>query len=173
MFIHATEFGQKEAERIIHCGHWQGLPKLDPKIDISPIQLRGYQTSSKEIRDLYHQVYALKRLPGPPPCGPERAQKITKDIMSSLKDCLRWKEVEQPGGGGELESAGTLTPHPFNQVSQRGRQDTLGEQELTKARKAHQWVLAAATALEECIKRLRQSTTRTWPDVCHCSQSQD
>ena len=73
MFIHATKFGQKEAERIIHHSYWQGLLKLDPVADISAVQLVGYQMSSKEIRDLYHQVYVLKRFPGPPPCGPEKA----------------------------------------------------------------------------------------------------
>ena len=101
MFIHATKCGQKEAERLIHHGHQQGLPKLDSKADVSAVQLIGYQMSSKEIRDLYHQVYALKRLPGPPPCGPERAQEIMKDIVSSLKDHLRWRKGEQPGGGGD------------------------------------------------------------------------
>ena len=173
MFIHAAKSRLKEAERIIHCGHWQGLPNLDPEADVPAIQLVGYQMSSKEIGDLYHQVYMLKRLPRPPPCGPERAQKITKDIMSSLKDCLRQKEVEQAGGGGEPESASTCPPQLCDWASWRGRQDTSGEQELTEAREAHWWVLAAAAALEECIKRLSQSTTRMRLDVCHCSQSQD
>ena len=73
MFIHAAKSVQKEAERIVHCSDWQGLPKLDPEADIPTVQLVGYQTSSKEIGDLYNQVYALKRLPGPPLCGPEKA----------------------------------------------------------------------------------------------------
>ena len=59
--------------------------------------------------DLYHQVYALRRLPRPPLCGPERAQEITKEIVSSLKDHLRWRKGEQPGRGGEAE--GTKSQH--------------------------------------------------------------
>ena len=66
-----------------------------------------------------------------------------------------------------------LLPCPCNQASWRGRQDTSGEQELAEAREAQQWAPAAATALEECIERLSQSTTRMQPDVCHCSQSWD
>ena len=129
--------------------------------------------SSKEIWDLYHQVYALKRLPRPPPCGPERAQEIMKDIMSSLKDCLRWRKGEQMGGDGEPESATTLLSCHCNWASQRGRWDTSEEWELTEAREAHQWALAAAATLEECIERLSQSTTRMWLDTCHHFKSQD
>ena len=127
MFIHETESGWKEAKRIVCHGHHQDLPKLDPEVVIPAVQLVGYQTSSKEISDLYQQVYVLKRLPGPPPCGPERAWQITKEIMSPLKDHLRWKEVEQTGGGGELESASTHPPCPCDQASQRGRWDTSEE----------------------------------------------
>ena len=68
MFVHATKSGWKEAERLIHHDCQQGLPKLDPEVDVSTVQLVGYQMSSKEIGDLYHQVYMLKRLPGPPLC---------------------------------------------------------------------------------------------------------
>ena len=173
MFVHATKSRQKEAERLICHSHWQGLPKLDSGPDVSAIQLVGYQMSSKEIGDLYHQVYALKRLPRPLLCGPERAQEITKDIVSSLKDCLRWREGEQTGGDGELESASTCLSCHCNQAPQTGRWDTSGEQELTEAREAHLQDLMAAAILEECIERLSQSTTRMQLGICHHSQSQD
>ena len=70
MFMHVTESGWKEAERLIHCGCWCGLPGLDPKVDISAIQLMGYQTSQEEIGELFHEVYMLKRLPTPHCVGP-------------------------------------------------------------------------------------------------------
>ena len=74
MFVHAAESRQKEVERLIHChGHWCGLPRLDPKVDVPAIQLVGYQTSREEIGDLFHQVYMLKRLPRPPLCRPKWA----------------------------------------------------------------------------------------------------
>ena len=173
MFIHATETRQKEADRLIHHSHWQSLPKLDSGLDISAIQLVGYWTASEEIRDLYCQVYALKCLSRPPACGPERAWEIMKDNVSSLKDCLRWRKGKQSGGCGEPESASTYPSSHCDWASQRGRWDTSGEWELAKAGEGHQWALAAATALEECIERLSQSTTSMWLDVHHCSQSQD
>ena len=71
MFVHAAESGQKEAERLIHCGHWHGLPRLDPEVDVPAVQLVGYQTHREDIGDLFHQVYMLKRLPRPPLCGPK------------------------------------------------------------------------------------------------------
>ena len=47
------------------CKH--GLPKLNPKADISAVQLVGPQTSKEESRALYYEVYKLRRLPGSPP----------------------------------------------------------------------------------------------------------
>ena len=59
LFLHAAEQEHKEAERFIHRGQWQSLPRPDPDADVPAIQLVGYQTSQKEIRDLYHEVYLL------------------------------------------------------------------------------------------------------------------
>ena len=70
LFVQAAESGWKEAERLICCGCQHGLPMLDPKVDVPAIQLIGYQASREEIGDLFHWVYMLKRLPGPPLCGP-------------------------------------------------------------------------------------------------------
>ena len=53
---------------------WRGLsteaismacPRLNPEVDVPAVQLVGYWTSQKEIWDLYHEVYLLKRLSGP------------------------------------------------------------------------------------------------------------
>ena len=71
IFVHTAESGQKEVERLICRGHQHGLPRLDPRADASAVQLVGYQTSQEETWDLFHQVNMLKRLPGPPLCGPE------------------------------------------------------------------------------------------------------
>ena len=67
MFQHVSEQGQKEAECMVCQGHQQGLPKLDPKVNISAVQLVGAQTSRREIESLYYEVYKLQRLPGFPP----------------------------------------------------------------------------------------------------------
>ena len=71
MFVHTTESGWKEVERLICCSCWHDLPRLDPRTDASAIQLMEYQTSREEIRELFHQVYMLKRLPGPLLCRPK------------------------------------------------------------------------------------------------------
>ena len=65
MLLHAAEQGWKEAERFICWGCWQSLPRLYPEVDVPTIQLVGYQNSHIEIRDLYHDVYLLRRLPSP------------------------------------------------------------------------------------------------------------
>ena len=66
MFQHDMEQGWKEVEHIICWDHQHSLPKLDPKVDISAIQLVGPQTSREEFRALYYEVYKLQRLPGSP-----------------------------------------------------------------------------------------------------------
>ena len=61
---------------------------------IPAIKLVGYQTSHKEIRDLYHDVYLLRRSPGPPcPVGPLLRKEAIQDILSSLRSCLHSKAV--------------------------------------------------------------------------------
>ena len=74
MFIHPAKSVWKEAERLIHYSCQQGLPRLDSKADVSAILLAGYRIPMEEI-DIYHQVYALKRLPGLPPCGPKHGMR--------------------------------------------------------------------------------------------------
>ena len=71
MFQHAAEQGQKEVECMICWGCQHSLPKLDPKADVSTIQLLGSQTSKEEFRTLYYEVYKLRRLPGSPLGEPE------------------------------------------------------------------------------------------------------
>ena len=85
----------------------------------------------------FHQVYMLKRLPRSPPCRPKQVQEVTRDILSTLKDCLRWRRGGQPGGSRAHQHLSILH---WDRASQRERQDTLGKWELGKAREAHQWL---------------------------------
>ena len=66
MLQHTTEQGQKEVECMIHWGYGHSLPKLDPKANVSAIQLVGPQTSKEEFRAQYYEMYKLWRLPESP-----------------------------------------------------------------------------------------------------------
>ena len=44
----------------------------------------GYWTSHKEIWDIYHSVYLLRRSPVLPPCGTQWRGRVIHDILSSL-----------------------------------------------------------------------------------------
>ena len=171
MFLQAPDLGWKEVEWMIHWGHQHGLPHLDPQADVSAIQSVGYQSTSEEIWDLYHQVYKLRRFLGSPLCWPEQVCKLTRDVVSSLKNHLQWRGGEQPSGCKEPEPADT---HPsWDRAPQRMRQDVLARRELAEAREAHWWVLATTTALEERIERLSWSTTRSMAGPHIPSQSHD
>ena len=99
MFLHATEWGQKEAERFICQGYQDSLPRPDPEVDQSAMKLVGYRTSHKKIRDLYHSVYLSRWPPGPLPCRPPQRRETIHDILSSLRNhlhqwglsCCSWK----------------------------------------------------------------------------------
>ena len=88
MFLHAAERGQKEVECMVCQGHWGSMYDSDSKVDQSAMELVGYHTSQKEIRDIYQSIYLLWRAPGLPPCGAQPRRKAIQDILSSLKGWL-------------------------------------------------------------------------------------
>ena len=67
MFCHATTEGWKEAEWIVHWGHWQHMPQLNPEAGVLAIELVGPEPSREELLELYLEVYKLHWLPGSPP----------------------------------------------------------------------------------------------------------
>ena len=65
-------------------GPWGSVPKPEPGADQSAMELVGYQTSRKEMRDIYHSVYLLRRTPGTPSCGERERRRVIHDILASL-----------------------------------------------------------------------------------------
>ena len=171
LFPHAAEQGQKEVECMICWGCQHRLPKLDPQVDVSAIQLVGPQTNEEDFGALYHEVYKLRRLQGSPPWGLGQMKELATEIMSSLEDCLEQKEgkslsrIEEPGLA-DIWSPRSKTPR-------RERRDTPAERDLAESREAHQRALATAATLEEKIEWLSWSTTWGQLDVHDHSQSQD
>ena len=110
MFLHTAEQGQKEAEHRCHWGHQIYIPEPDPEADQSAMELVGYQTSRKEIQNVYHSMYLLWRCPGSPSCGALRRRRAIQDILSSLQAWLERQtysaETEGPGSHGR-ERVGT------------------------------------------------------------------
>ena len=91
MFLHAAKQGQKEVERFIQQGHQCSLPRPHPEADLPAMKFVGYWTSHKEIRDLSHSIYLLRRLPGPLLCRPQQRKEAIWDILSSLRNHLhKW-----------------------------------------------------------------------------------
>ena len=69
MFLHATTRGWKEAEHMCQRGHLSRVREPDLEMDQTALQLIGYCTSWKELRNVYLSVYLLNRALGSPPCG--------------------------------------------------------------------------------------------------------
>ena len=171
MIQHAMEQGQKKVEHMICQGCQHGLLKLDPKADISAIQLVGPQTSREELKSLYYEVYKLQRLPGSPPGEPEWIEELTAEVVFSLEDHLQWKGGEPPW---MMEEPGPIDIwSPRSKTPRRGRRDTSVERGLAEVMEAHQRALATAATLEEEIEKLSQSITRGWLEACAHSGRQD
>ena len=101
MFLHAVEWGQKEVERMCHQGHQSRIPEPNPEADESAMESVGYQTSRREMWDIYHSEYLLWRCPGSPSCGASRRRRAIQDILSSLQSQLQRQtypaKTEDPG----------------------------------------------------------------------------
>ena len=113
------------------------------------MKLVGYWTSHKEIRDLYHSVYQLRRLPDPLPCGPQQRKEAIQDILSSPRNHLH-RQAYPVTAKEEAQGAVTET-----QSRSRRRKD-LHEEALWEARAACHGVLEAAQVLESNIERISQ-----------------
>ena len=156
MFQHVATEGQKEVEWIIHQGHWQNLPQLNPEVGIPAVQLVGPEMSKEELLELYLKVYKWHRLPGSPPGEPV----LLEEVLSSLEDHQGCKE--------EKASAAMARPHPEDLhssrsgIAQKGKIDSWVERSLAMVCEAYQKALATVATLEEEIERLNH----TW----NCSE---
>ena len=113
---------------MVHQGHWHGLPCLDPQVDTPAIWAVEPWTTREEIGNLYYELYKLKRLPGSTPCGlRQMEEELTTDMVSSLEDCLRWREVQPPG---DLEEPGLADAQPSRSNTPRGGVPPLRETSL-------------------------------------------
>ena len=148
-------------------GCWHGLLRLDPEADISTIQLVGPQTSRKEIKSLYYDVYKLWRLPGSPPGEPE----LVAEVVSSLEDC-QGQERSKPPQAMRKSKLTDIWP-PRNRTPRRVRRDASVERSLAEVREFHQKTLAMAATLEEDIEWLSCPCVRSQSEAWAHSRSRD
>ena len=109
------------------------------------MELVGYQTSHKEIQDIYHSVYLLRRCPGLPPCGSQWRREVIHDILSSLRSQLhQWM----------YPTAAKEARWPVDEHQSRPRRRDSYEEALWEIRAAYQRLLVAAKVLKSDIERL-------------------
>ena len=163
MFLHTAKWGWNEVERLICQGHWGSMWRPDLKADQSAMELVGYRTSHKEIWDIYHSVYLLRRLPVLPPCGSQWRREVIHDILSSLRSQLHWQVYP---------TAAEETQGPASGHGSRPRRRGSYEEALQEIRAACQRVLEATEVLKSDIERLSWGM-RDVPWTCFhsCSRS--
>ena len=141
MFLHAAEWGWKEAECMCHWGHQSHILEPDPEADQSAMELVGYQMSRREMQDIHHSMYLLQRCPGSSSCGALTRRRAIQDILSSLQTQLQRQtssaKTEGPGAHGR-ERVGTEPSQSYEGVLWA----------------AHQKAVETAKALHSDLERL-------------------
>ena len=113
------------------------------------MELVGYCTSHKEIKDIYQSIYLLQRAPGLPSCRHRLRRKAIQDILSSLKGRLHRHGHSTTARDLEL------------QEKEQFRWNLWGSYKEA-LRAAHQRVLDTAEALKSDIERLSWRRNRLW-----------
>ena len=152
MFLHATSEGQKEVERVMCRGYWWHMPQLDPRADLTAVQLVHPKIGRRELLDLYLEVYKLHRLPG----SPLGELAILQEISSTIPGPT--SEEEQSPSAQRLSSHRDLCP-PEDQHPCRERGRAL-DRSLARVCEVHWQMLSTVATLEEEIERLH------WIKVC-------
>ena len=126
--------------------------------DQSAMELLGYHTSQREMRDIYQSVYLLQRAPGLPPCGAQPRRKAIQDILSSLKS-----QLHRYGSSSMVRNLESQDEQvELNQCS--------SYEEVIRA--AHQRALDATEAFISDIKRIsRQRRGRSQSHSRNCNQN--
>ena len=110
MSLHTAKWGWKEAEHMFCQGCWGSVCEPDPGVDQSAMELVGYHMSQKEMRDIYHSVYLLRRSPGFPSCGEWQRRSTIQDILSSLMDRLHGWAYPATTGDPDLQEGAWVRP---------------------------------------------------------------
>ena len=154
------QWGCKEAERLICQGHRGSTSEPDLEAGCSAMELVAYQTSHKEICDIYHSVYLLRRPLDLPPCEDQWRRRAICNILSSLTSWLHWCGHPATTGEGQ-ESKEEWLPRPDRRESY---------EEVLRA--AHQRALETTEVLRGDIERLSWGI-RNAPQTCSgsCSRS--
>ena len=132
VFCHTRDEGWKEVEWMVCWGGQKELPKLDPEVDLSTIQLVSPHTSKEELQSLYLEVYKQWRLPGLPPGEP----KLMEEVVSSFNDHQGQKQRRALETAAQYWLTGIRPPR--NCTPERERRKSSVERSLANVKYAHQ-----------------------------------
>ena len=91
-------------------GLWGSVREPDPETHQTALQLIGYHTLQKELRNVYHSVCLLNRAPWFPTCGAAQQRMVIREILSSLQE--RLCRQTSPDGMEDLTNNARGPPPP-------------------------------------------------------------
>ena len=141
MSTYAKEVGCKECKWTIHQRHQQLVPREEAEAKTPAVQMVGFQTPQEEVQGIFNEVYQQKRLPGPPPYGPEWMEALDWEICTSLEE-QTWQRQGTTRPDEDLRGATTNILQPSYQAKSHHqtwvRNEDTHDQALKEAREAHQ-----------------------------------
>ena len=155
-------WAERSREVDLSCSHWQGLPKLDSEVDISAVQLVGYQTSSEWNQGPLRSGICAKKVAQTPSVWARKSTRDNKGYRVFLKRLPKAEEGRTARRRWRTRVCSGLVPlthvtelHRVEGGTLQGSENLHWGQGSTLA-----GALAAAAMLEESMEGLSQSTTR-------------
>ena len=116
MFYHAAALSKKEHDRTICWGWRHPTPKWDLEVEVPTMDLICPGMFWADIRNIYNDVYQLKRLPEERPCDGMTAERVCQSILESVKEHLQCRQEHiQSQEQGDLDRVPRSHPPPKSQ----------------------------------------------------------
>ena len=167
--------GWSEHNCAICQGQRECLPKQDLGVEPTAMELVCPDSTQKDIGDLYWDVYQLLRLPRRGCCEKATMECLHKDILDSLKECLRLKwPSAQPEGEHQ-----PVWPMPLGLIlicslmwlTTTHEEFTANEAGFMQGDTGHSEVCPLAAILEEKIEQMSHSISHHHSGSHQCSGS--
>ena len=131
--------------------------------------------SRKEMRDIYHSVYLLRRAPGTPSCGERERRRVIHDILASLTVWLQrqtqpaaTEEWSRMGQEGSYEAAPWVACHRALETTKALHGDLQRLESGRRRSRAHSQSQSRGRS-----RAWSRAHSRTWSRTCSRGQSRD
>ena len=167
MFYCADAHGKRECDRAIHQVQRQPSPKQDLKAEVYTMDLIQPRMVWADIRNIYNDVYQLRRSLEESPCDDAMAEKIYQSILEFVKEHLQHRQecaqsLEQQESTSALSSDPPPEFQPRTNAPYKHIKPGSYEEALVVVQDVHCQALIMAHLLEDHIEQLGWQVSCRW-----------